>query len=99
MDAKLARTDASRSVCPAPADCMRRNLYVKPVNPERWEAISAIASQQFSTRDAALDWAREKARREWEMSGVPWGVKVWGPQGGWVYDTRFGNAADDAGSA
>ena len=95
MDAKIARTDDPRSVCFAPAECMRRNLYVKPVKPERWEAISAIASQQFSTRDEALEWARYTAKREWEMSGVPWGVKVWGVQGGWVYDAKFGDAADD----
>lgn len=78
---------------------MRRNVYVKPVNPECWEAISAIASQRFPTRDAALEWAREKAQHEWEKSGVPWGVKVWGLRGGWVYEMRFGEAADDASSS
>jgi hypothetical protein len=94
MDAKVTRHFRS-GVRLAPPDTMRRNLYVKPVDAERWEAISAIASANFSTRDKALDWARQLAEREWEMSGIPWGVKVWGERGGWVYDSRYGEAGDD----
>jgi hypothetical protein len=74
---------------------MRRNIYVKPVGPEQWETISAVSANRFSSRDQALEWAREAAQREFESSGEPWGVKVWGLEGGWVYDTRLGAAVDD----
>jgi hypothetical protein len=74
---------------------MRRNIYVKPLGPELWEAISAISGKQFSSRESALDWARECARQDFQATGQPWGVKVWGPQGGWIYDMRLGQAVDD----
>jgi hypothetical protein len=74
---------------------MRRNIYVKPVGPEHWETISVVSANRFSSRDLALEWARDAAQREFEATGHPWGVKVWGLEGGWVYDTRLGEAADD----
>jgi hypothetical protein len=77
------------------ADTRRRNIYVKPLGPESWEAISAVASNRFASRESALAWARSTAQREFLSTGLPWGVKVWAPLGGWVYDTCHGQAADD----
>jgi hypothetical protein len=74
---------------------MRRNFYVKPVDAGLWEAISSLEAQRFPTEEAALRWARAAARREWEKTGQPWGVRVRGEQGGWTYDTCLGRADDD----
>jgi hypothetical protein len=98
MDIKATRVfySAPARHLPQPdADTMRRNIYVKPLGPESWEAISAVASNRFASRESALAWARSTAQREFLSTGLPWGVKVWAPLGGWVYDTCHGQAADD----
>lgn len=97
MDIKATRVFAASPEGPgAPrAAAMRRNFYVKPLGPDLWEAICAIAGNRFPSRQAALDWARSSAQQEFDATGQPWGVKVWGPEGGWIYDMRLGAASDD----
>jgi hypothetical protein len=96
-----ARMDAEIQPVPpevpeaAPGEAMRRNFYVKPFGTDAWEAISAIAAERFDSEAEALRWARATARKQWETTGLPWGVRVKGPNGGWVYDTCLGRAADD----